>query len=126
MKDPLENISHDFKKDMSECPHCRYNTCRHECEECLKSELSLLREAYKRLEENSYNTTEKIIGPWKDEIKFLRSKVERYEKALRLVDEVWTRANLHPDVNFMGDDEHEAWTLVKAALSDVGSEGEKA
>ena len=38
-------------------------------------------------------------------------------KALELVDEVWERTNLHPDVNFMGDDEHEAWSGVKGALA---------
>lgn len=99
MKDPLENISHDFKKDMSECPHCRYNTCRHECEECLKSELSLL-----------------------------RSKVERYEKALdkaacavadMSTSKDFDRGNLKQYLDNTYKD-------LKAALSDVGSEGEKA
>lgn len=37
--------------------------------------------------------------------------------ALELVDEVWHRANLHPEINFLGDDEHEAWSAVRAALA---------
>lgn len=46
-----------------------------------------------------------------------RALIEEQSKALALVDEVWTRSNLYPEVNFLGDDEHEAWGKVKEALA---------
>ena len=47
----------------------------------------------------------------------LQAKADEYERVLKLVDEVWTRSQLHPDVNFIGDDEHEAWSEVREVLS---------
>jgi len=29
----------------------------------------------------------------------------------------FSRQNLHPDVNFLGDDDHEAWTALNAAIA---------
>lgn len=45
-----------------------------------------------------------------------RTLSDRLVKALELIDEVWERANLYPDVNFLGDDEHEAWGKTKQVL----------
>lgn len=57
-----------------------------------------------------------LIVHAKSDIAFLLAEVERKDRALKLVDQVWTRSQLHPDVNFMGDDEHEAWKSVKEAI----------
>ena len=44
------------------------------------------------------------------------SHIAVVREALKEVDEVWTRSQSHPDINFMGDDEHKAWGKVIKAL----------
>lgn len=54
--------------------------------------------------------------------------LERVREAAVLVDQVWERANLYPDINFLGDDEHEAWSKCREALSNcppLAERGEK-
>jgi hypothetical protein len=38
-------------------------------------------------------------------------------KAAKLTALHFERMNLHPDVNFMGDDEHEAWSALRTAIA---------
>ena len=39
--------------------------------------------------------------------------------AAKTVNEVWTRDNLYPEVNHLGDDVHDAWRKIKEALTAI-------
>jgi len=43
--------------------------------------------------------------------------VSRLVEAARLTVQLFSRKNLYPEINFMGDDEHEAWSALGAALA---------
>jgi hypothetical protein len=60
---------------------------------------------------------------------WLREKLIMQEaKLMRLVDAArltvlhFSRMALYPEINFMGDDEHEAWGALEAALKSVDNE----
>ena len=98
---------------MSDCKEC-FDHCYPELDKkdgritFLQAELSRLREELK---------TSITYPELMKERDLYKSASEELVKALELVDEVWERSNLHPDINFMGDDEHEAWGNVKEAIA---------
>ena len=67
---------------------------------------------------------------WVAEIKYLTTDPKRQRanadliaaapdllKAARLAVLNFRRLNAHPDVNFLGDDDHEAWTALSRAIA---------
>lgn len=51
----------------------------------------------------------------------LEAENMKMREALMYVDDVFTRGNMEPN-DWMGDDEHEAWGLARAALADAPEE----
>jgi hypothetical protein len=51
-----------------------------------------------------------------EQIDRLKELIRRKDEAIKLQIEVNERKNLNPDVNFMGDDDHKAWSKLVEAL----------
>jgi len=59
---------------------------------------------------------EAFPGGFKDS-RYTPEDVARLVEAARLTVQHFSRKNLYPEVNFMGDDEHEAWGALDEALA---------
>jgi hypothetical protein len=56
------------------------------------------------------------VEAYKKTIDRLKELIRRKDEAIKLQIEVNERKNLNPDVNFMGDDDHKAWSKLVEAL----------